>query len=79
MEIDKNELDDLRVKLAELDLSEKQQLFLSKVLKIAWDHAVVQHQLDAEFDGSFAPAHAAAIMAYPLSIRDYIIFHKDQD
>ena len=78
MTIEKKELDELRVKLAELELSDAQRLLLDKVLKIAWDHVAVQHQLDAAFDGSFSPEHAAAIMAYPMSIRDHIIFRKDQ-
>lgn len=78
MTIDERELDELRVKLAELKLSDNQRLLLDKILKIAWDHVVVQHQLDIEFEGSFSPAHAAAIMAYPASIRDHIVFRKDQ-
>lgn len=65
MSISKSELDELREKLDALELSGDQRHFLDKVLKIAWDHAVAQRQLDAQFDGCFEPEDAATIMAYP--------------
>lgn len=67
MSISQKELNDLRDKLADLKLSDDQRHFLDKVLKIAWDHAVAQRQLDAHFDGSFEPEEAAVIMDYPRS------------
>lgn len=65
MSIGEKELEELCAKLVALDLSDDQRLLLDKVLKIAWDYAASQRQLDAEFGGCFEPEEAAAIMAYP--------------
>jgi hypothetical protein len=65
MSIDKAELDELCAKLADLRLSEDQRRLLDKILKIAWDYASAQRQLDADFDGCFEPEEAVVITNYP--------------
>ena len=65
MSIDQTAIDDLRAKLAALDLTTEQRAFLDAIQRIAWDLVGSQSSLDAEFDGCFEPGEAEMIMAYP--------------
>ena len=62
MTINKEELRELRVKLDGLDLSEEQRRLLDEIVRIAWVVADQGDALDAQFDDSFEPGEAAAIM-----------------
>lgn len=64
MQISDKELEELRVTLAALDLTPEQRQLLDNVLKIAWDFATTNDDLDAQFNGSFTPEEAEVIMAY---------------
>lgn len=73
MKISSQELEELRTKLAELELSDAQRHLLDAVLRIAWDLVGSQASLDAEFDGCFEPGEAEAIMAYLSAPRNHSI------
>ncbi|MDQ3786371.1 MAG: hypothetical protein M3422_03900 [Actinomycetota bacterium] len=64
MQISNKELQELCTTLAELVLSQEQRQLLDNVLKIAWDFATTNTDLDAQFNGSFEPKEAEVIMAY---------------
>ncbi len=73
MEISNDDLRQLCDRLANLDgLTAEQRQLLDNVLKIAWDFATTNEDLEAEFNGCFEPEEAAVIMAYhsttPLSM-----------
>lgn len=62
MSISKNELRELCTKLEALELSEGQRRLLDSIVKIAWAVVYEGEFLDAQFDDSFEPGEAAAIM-----------------
>jgi hypothetical protein len=64
MPISQQELEELRAKLAALELSDDQRTLLDSVMRIARDLAGAHSVLDAEFDGCFSPGEAEVIMAY---------------
>ena len=64
MEISNEKLEELCATLADLELTPEQRQLLDNVLKIAWDFATTNDDLEAQFNGCFEPEEAAVIMAY---------------
>jgi hypothetical protein len=72
--INKEELRELCAKLDALRLSVAQRQLLNEIVKAAWTTVKQGESLDAQFDGSFEPGEARAIMTgeerFKLGIRD---------